>query len=71
MNLEKEEEDARIEKVIEGRKMHELYFDEIKWMESCGPVAKVGYMTAEDEKEFRKRYGTYFNSFLIYRFECY
>lgn len=40
-------------------------------MESCGPTAKVGFMTAEGEKEFRKRYGTYFNSMFIYRLLIY
>lgn len=62
---DKKEKRRQIKKSLE---VHRGYFDEIKWMESCGSIAKVGYMTAEDEIVLRRRYGTYYNCILITRF---
>lgn len=69
-DLSDEEKAARINYIKQTEELAKLNFSEHKWLESVCPVAKIGYMTAEEERDFRKRYGTYYNSMFIFRIRC-
>lgn len=69
-DLSDEEKAAQIRCFEETEEYARRNFSDLKWLESVCPVAKIGFMNAEEERDFRKRYGTYYNSMFIFRIRC-